>query len=62
MTDLTKQPMEYEEALKIMDETVAYRVRHIEQRAEEEETFEARMAMKRLAQSIHDAFNKIRNG
>jgi len=54
--------MEYEEALKIMDETVAFRVREIEQRAETEETFEARMAMKRRAQQIHDAFNKIRNG
>jgi|SaaInlStandDraft_1057018.scaffolds.fasta_scaffold236651_2 hypothetical protein len=62
MTDLSNRPMEYEEALKIMDETVAFRVREIEQRAETEETFEARMAMKRLAQSVHDAFNKIRNG
>ena len=62
MTDLSNRPMEYEEALKIMDETVAFRVREIEQRAETEETFEARMAMKRRAQQIHGAFNKIRNG
>lgn len=55
--------MDYQEALEIMEETVAHRVQQLETRAETEDyTFEARMAMKRLAQSIHDAFNKIRNG
>ncbi len=54
--------MDYQEALKLMEETVAHRVQQLETRAETEATFEARMAMKRRAQQIHDAFNKIRNG
>jgi len=54
--------MDYQEALKLMEETVAHRVQQLETRADTEETFEARMAMKRRAQQIHDAFNKIRNG
>ena len=54
--------MDYQEALKLVEETVAYRVYQLETRAEEQETFEARMAMKRRAQQVQDAFNKIRNG
>ena len=54
--------MDYQEALKLMEETVAHRVHQLETRAETEETFEARMAMRRRAQQVHDAFNKIRNG
>ena len=54
--------MEYQDALKLMEETVAYRVLQLEARAETEETFEARASMKRRAQQIQDAFNKIRNG
>jgi hypothetical protein len=54
--------MEYQYALKLMEETVAYRVQQLETRAEAEDTSEARMAMKRRAQQVHDAFNKIRNG
>jgi hypothetical protein len=54
--------MDYEQAIKIMEETVSHRVYQIERRADQEETPEARAAMKRLAQSVHDAFNKVRNG
>jgi len=54
--------MDYQEALAIMEETVSHRVRQLEERAQQEETFEARKVMKRRAEQVHEAFNKVRNG
>ncbi len=57
--------MDYQEALAIMEETVSHRVRQLEERAQQEETFEARkvaVLMKRRAEQVREAFNKVRNG
>ncbi len=57
--------MDYQEALAIMEETVSHQVHQLEERAQQEETFEARkvaVLMKRRAEQVREAFNKVRNG
>jgi len=52
--------MDYQEALKLMEETVAHRVHQL--MTEENRSKAGHGEMNRRAQQVHDAFNKIRNG